>query len=598
MRKFLLLLIALGYCGMIVAQIIPQERRVNWEEALSSFSFIEPVNRVNIMDFGAVADGKTDNSVALTAAMTSLDGHAGQIYFPEGNYLFKNPIIMKDSVILRGGGAKKSHLLFDLKANKHAVRVEGSQDKHFVSLKAGFDKGSRQLVCDSAFYFHAGDWVEIREQNGDWNTAPVDWADWSVGQVGRLLAISGDTLFIEHPLRIDYSPNLHPQIQRIYPIQNVGLECLKIERMSQQDTTGGYNVYFDLAANCLLRGVESDSSVASHVYISRSTQIRVEGSYFHHAFAYDGVNTHGYGVTLAHHSGECLITNNIFEHLRHAMMVKTGANGNVFSYNFSTDPFRSEQNPDASGDISLHGHYAFSNLFEGNIVQNIVIDHYWGPSGPWNTFFRNRAELWGIIMTESDTTETSRQNFVGNETTDADFFHGLFALTGTDHFVYGNHILQQIILTGTDSLPDKSYYLQTLPDFWPAELGWPSVGLPGPLGEGSNPAQIRYMSGTDFTVCPDSSGVSVEKMLMHNLSFQIIPNPASSQFQLRFQQVLTNKLSYKIYNLQGQKVWEGVEFPKGQSKVILRPGITMIPGVYLLYVSLGKNQFVKKVVFK
>jgi len=163
---------------------------------------------------------------------------------------------------------------------------------------------------------------------------------------------------------------------------------------------GGYNIYFDYAVNSRVSGVESDSSSGSHVYISRSAQIKVEGSYFHNAFAYDGVSTHGYGVTLAHHSSGSLIVNNIFVYLRHAMMVKTGANGNVFAYNYSRDPFRSEAISDFSGDISLHGHYPFANLFEGNIIQNIIIDHYWGPSGPRNTFFRNRAELWGIIMTQ------------------------------------------------------------------------------------------------------------------------------------------------------------------------------------------------------
>ena len=77
---------------------------------------------------------------------------------------------------------------------------------------------------------------------------------------------------------------------------------------------------------------------------------------------------------------------------------QTGVNGNVIAYNYSIEPNRSEFPAEASADISLHGHYPFSNLFEGNIVQNIQIDLTHGPNGPFNTFFRNRAELYGIVM--------------------------------------------------------------------------------------------------------------------------------------------------------------------------------------------------------
>ncbi|MBM4395981.1 MAG: hypothetical protein FJ087_09850 [Deltaproteobacteria bacterium] len=54
------------------------------------------------------------------------------------------------------------------------------------------------------------------------------------------------------------------------------------------------------------------------------------------------------------------------------MMVTTGANGNVFGYNYSRDPYRSETINDFSGDISVHGHWPFANLFEGNVVANVM----------------------------------------------------------------------------------------------------------------------------------------------------------------------------------------------------------------------------------
>ena len=75
-------------------------------------------------------------------------------------------------------------------------------------------------------------------------------------------------------------------------------------------------------------------------------------------------------------------------------MAKQGANGNVFAYNYSLDPYRSEDPHDAGSDMLLHGHYPFANLFEGNIGESIIVDDTWGPAGPYNTFFRNRADLY------------------------------------------------------------------------------------------------------------------------------------------------------------------------------------------------------------
>jgi len=598
-KKTVALLLAAFFWQSMWAQTIPAKRRVNWQEALSSFLFLTPTNQLNVKDFGAVADGQTDNTAAVERAIASLDGRSGEIFFPEGKYFFNSSISLTDSIVLRGEGAQKSVLIFDLTNNAtHAIRIVGSSENHFVSLRGGFSKDSRKLICDSASYFHAGDWIEIHQQNGVWNTVPIAWANWSVGQMGRLLGISGDTLILEHPLRIDYTDSLHPQIQRVYPIQNAGIGCLKIKRLNTEGSGAGSNIFFDFSANGHVSGIESDSSVASHVYISHSTQIRIEKSYFHHAFVYDGSNTQGYGVTLAHHSGECLITNNIFVHLRHSMMLKTGANGNVISYNYSVDPFRTESVPDASGDISLHGHYPFSNLIEGNIVQNIIIDHYWGPSGPWNTFFRNRAELYGIIMTESDTTETSFQNFVGNETTNTNFFYGLFALTGSNHFMYGNNILSQIIPSGTDNLPDSSYYLESSPSFWLFNEVWPSVGPPSNLGKGSIPAQLRYLSGAGFTSCSDSSQVFVRKVPAQFIDFKVLPNSETSSIELQFDKSLNKPVYYALFNMSGQKLLEKHITLFNQNALHIRFNNRLFPGIYLIVVQVEKQYLVSKFIIK
>jgi hypothetical protein len=283
---------------------------------------------------------------------------------------------------------------------------------------------------------------------------------------------------------------------------NIGIECLKIKRQDQ--STSGSNIIFSYAANCFVRGVESDVSVSAHVDIFTSTRILVDGCYFHHAFEYDGGAKRGYGVTLNTHTGECLVTNNIFRYLRHAMMVKTGANGNVFYYNYSREVNRSEWPNNYGGDISLHGHYPFANLFEGNIVQNIIIDHYWGPSGPYNTFFRNRAETYGIIFTPGNPTTSNDQHIVGNDVdyNGISWIGGPYSITGSNHIQHGNNIEGTIRPPGTNTLNDTSYYLAEEPVFWDISDDWPSLGIPNPLLTGSNPARTRWFSSGSKTVCP------------------------------------------------------------------------------------------------
>ncbi len=578
------------------AQTIPADRRVNWQQVTEDYTYKTPEKTVSILDFDGVADGKTDNSEALKLAIVSLQNRAGTILFPAGTYLFNSTVVLPDSIQLKGDGSDVTILKFDLNQQpKNCISITGTAENHFVRLKGGYSFGSSKLLSDSASYFQAGDWVEILEDNGSWNTVPADWAKNSVGQIAKVKAISGDTIILRNPLRITYTDSLNPRLQRMEPVKNVAVSCLKILRVDKPTEGGGYNIFMDYAANSRIAGIESDTSSGSHVYFSRSAQIKVEGSYFHHAFAYDGVSTHGYGVTLAHHSSGCLVVNNIFVHLRHAMMVKTGANGNVFAYNYSRDPFRSESLSDLSGDISLHGHYPFANLFEGNIVQNIIIDHYWGPSGPLNTFFRNRAELWGIIMTQSDTTETSEQNFVGNECTNTSFFHGQFSLKGTNNFVYANNILGVIIPASSGELSDSSYYLTEIPDFWETDKHWPDIGLPNKLGTGIIPAKQRFENGGLLTVCPEEV-TAVRKYSSGDVAWQIGPNPAQGKLYISAPSGDGSaSFRLRIFDMQG-KLLSSKDYEK--RNIVVSLDKNWRSGVYLLEISSGKSRFLKKIVLE
>jgi hypothetical protein len=580
----------------LIAQVIPDERHVDWNLLVQHINIKKPVTEVNVMDFGAAGNGLTDDKPAVMDAIAALNGKLGYVFFPAGNYLIEGQIAIPDSCVLKGAGSNSSMLIFNMgEEPANCISVSKAQTTDFVGITNGFQKGSNLIAVADASSFGVGDYVEIRQENGSWDVVPASWAEFSVGQITKVSEVNGNTIKLESPLRIDYDADLNPEIRPITPISNAGLQCIKIKRIDEPEEGGGSNIYFSMAANCMVRGVESDSSVGSHVSINTSVNILVDGSYFHHAFTYDGASTRGYGVTLSHHSSECLITNNIYKYLRHAMMVKTGANGNVISYNYSIEPHRTEQIPDASGDMIFHGHFAYSNLMEGNIVQNIVFDHYWGPSGPYNTIFRNRAELYGIIMTTGGQVQSNMQNFVGNEVTNTSFLHGLYMLNGNNQFQFGNNIRGDIIPADTDTLSDISYYLTTPPYFWSSSISWPSVGEPNVLNTGTIPAQVRYQNASTLTSCPDSVSTAIHYNSAHNSPIiKIWPNPAHSVININPYVKYNGHVTLKLTNMVGTTMLTTTYATAGYK--VLKLHIENIPpGIYTLNIK-SVNYSLSKIV--
>ncbi|MEI8085927.1 MAG: T9SS type A sorting domain-containing protein, partial [Paludibacter sp.] len=444
-------------------------------------------------------------------------------------------------------------------------------------------------------------YVEIREVNGSWDTKPASWANKVVGQITKIIDIIGDKLILEDKLRISFEANLSPEIQKIKPREHVRIENLCIERIDNSKEATANNFQFNYAVNCMIAGVESSRSQGSHAKISLSSHIEITGSYFHHAFMYDGVGTKGYGVVLDSHSGLCLVTNNIFRHLRHAMMTKDGANGNVFAYNYSTDVYRNGANEfpsDFGGDISLHGHYSFANLFEANIVQNIVIDEYWGANGPMNTFFRNRVENYGIFMS---TTQTNNTNFVGNEVVGSIPF-GFFMTKGTGNFIFANNRNGKIYPTATSQLSDSSYYYNSIPTFWDIPDKWPSIGISNSLNEGIIPAKNRFNTGiytvpTDELLSGPNKIINFNRTVNNNL--EVIPNPASQYVFVDIDSSGNMKASLIFTDLQGKVMKYGDFYftQKGKiRKTIDISGFSV--GVYFMKLMTDNGIFTQKLIVR
>lgn len=589
--KYLPLAIVLVLSTTTGAQTIPPARLTDWSHAGLQDSIPSYTNVVSILSYGGIADGVTPNDTPFQNALAALNGQPGTILFPAGSYLFAHSISLPDSTVLQGTGST-SKLLFDLAGNtQDMINIQGSLGANIWGVSQYLSKNDTTIYLDSTTGLNIGDWVIL--YGNDSSLLFSDWAYGSVGQIFHIKDIQANKIVTDMPSRRDYPASFSARLKRITPVKDVGIECLYLERKDSttQQTT---NINFTCAVNCWVLGVESFRTNFAHIGLTRSSHITIRGNYFHHSWHYGG-SGQGYGIATQYTSGDCLIENNNFEHLRHSMLVQAGANGNVFAYNYSKDTYWDEPvlPANSAGDAVCHGNYPYLNLFEGNILQNIIVDDSHGINGPLNTFFRNRAQLYGIVMNTG--TPTDSVNYVGNEVTNPTFPYGNYSLSGAGHFQFGNNIKGTITPAATTALPENSLYLDAAPGYWMASLTFPPIGTPYPYNSVKNPAQTRYISG-DFTDCtpnPHFTPLSVSNISGQDTPIEFYPNPVDEDLFVTVPAAQT--FHFYLYNALGQLISSGTLGG-------VNPHLSMCrfrPGVYtlLVYDNAGmphRQQIIKK----
>lgn len=566
------------------AQVLPSERRTNWHQAGLRDTTTNGFLVLDMHTSGLVGDGTTPNDQILASIISGITSPGAILKFPEGNFLFKKSINLPSNIIIRGEGPETTILTLSLGGSGHGINISGTAvPADTSSIISGGRKDETFLVVKNPNPFKTGDWIQLIQNDN--NLVTSTWAKGTVGQIIRINAISNDTLRIASPLRLNYKISASPFIRRIKPASNSGIECVKIVRTDNTAPEQASNVRFSFATNCWVKSIESEKCTFSHVEAEYSSNLYIGGSYFHDAFDY-GEGGRAYGVILHFTSNECRTENNNFRNLRHSMLLQAGANGNVFSYNYSTLPnWVSGSLPkDAAGELVLHGNYPFANLFEENICENIIIDNSHGANGPNNTFFRNRASSFGIFF--SDTTSPG-QNIIGNEIPNITFPYSLvnYRILGSGHFVYGNNNKGIIDPPGSQNLPDQSYAYLQRPAFVPQE-NWSTVGTPNAMGSGSIPARDRFNAGFLFNeMCGNYSTTSMHYQSIFPNQISIFPNPAEEFFQIN----CTSEMRLlKVFDVTGKQILR----VQPNSKIFQIHAAEWNHGIYFIQAMTNDNRMV------
>ncbi len=475
----------------------------------------------NILDFGADNTGSSANDVALNNAINSLSGSKGVILFPAGIYLFNNYISLRSGLILRGAGSSSTTLLFNLGGNNDLININGSPGA-ITTATSAVQQFSNQVTVADPSIAGVGSFVKVYQENDGSiiDLSSSSWADNTVGQISYVKSKQANNLNFFTSNRRTISLSGVPKVQRLNMVTGVGIECLKIKRL---DASAGQttNIAFNFAAFCWIKGIESDSTNFAHVAITNSSNIEITGCYFHGSFAY-GSGGQGYGVVCQYSSGDCLVENNIFKRLRHAMLIQAGANGNIYAYNYSIEQKRTEIPADASQDIVLHGNYPYANLLEGNIAQNIGGDASHSINGPANVFFRNRALYYGISFSsgsgDSSVVIYNEVTATGNSSTFPFLSLGNFSTNGSNTKSSYNYVARapyngsftagnEPAFSPNGTVSFTHFNEITRPYYFSADLqpmGYP-VLYSAVSPAISIPARDRYVAGTNLTYCDSRS---------------------------------------------------------------------------------------------
>jgi len=249
---------------------------------------------VSVKEFGAVGDGVADDTVAFLKAIAETKN--GAIEIPEGRYRITNVLeISKPNLVLRGAGADKTVLFFptplnDVKPNWGAttggqrtsnyswaggyIWLRGNyRDKRLATVEAAANRGDNAVTVSTAAPFRVGQQVMVYLTDMPNNSlakhlysedsGPVEnlLGKTTTSLVSRIVAIEGQRLTLDRPLRFDIRPEWKPEVRAFEPtVTESGVEKLTFE-FPVSDYAGhftelGFNpVALSNVAHCWVRNV-------------------------------------------------------------------------------------------------------------------------------------------------------------------------------------------------------------------------------------------------------------------------------------------------------------------------------------------------------
>lgn len=409
----LLFVIAIGFPVYVRAQsasgIIAPSRMIDWSNA------------------GVVGGVQARTSVCATlspgaspseinSAIASCPSN-GVVYLNAGTYNLSSGIDFggQSNVTLRGAGPDKTFLVFTGDGGCNGlgadICISGSNSwqggpQNAASWTAGYSQGTTQITLSNTSNLHPGssfivlDQVDDSSDNGNLfvcSTQGVCSTEGSGGggrsnrsqqQLVTVTAVSGSTVTISPGL---YMPNWRgSQSPGAWWANQItsgdGIEDLSMDHTNSNDTAG---IGFNNASNSWVSNVRSITPNRNHVWMYIASHITIQNSYF---YGTKNGSTESYGVE-AFQTSDCLVENNIFQHIASPLLPTGPDAGNVYAYNYTIDDYYPVSSNWMMDGYQPHGAGENMTLFEGNTVDGVRSDAIHG-TRDFLTLFRNRILGW------------------------------------------------------------------------------------------------------------------------------------------------------------------------------------------------------------
>lgn len=217
----------------------------------------------NVRDFGAVGDGKHDDTAAFQRALAEVS--SGVIFIPEGRYVITDMLVIsKPNIVMRGAGPKKTELYFPIPLNEIKPNwgaTTGGKRTSNYSWSGGFlgirgtyqsavlarisepvQRGKNTIIVDNTSKLEVGQEIEIRMQDTPDNSLarylysddPRNSLEKLKGRVktslvARITAIDWNVVSLDRSLHFDIRGEWNPTVNRFAPkVTDSGIEELRI----------------------------------------------------------------------------------------------------------------------------------------------------------------------------------------------------------------------------------------------------------------------------------------------------------------------------------------------------------------------------------
>jgi|GEM_PF-5843663 len=254
----------------------------------------------DVKDYGAIGDGRTDDSPAIAAAIAAAS-HAGGgvVRFPEGTYRClglagrrRVSLLGEGATLLKGGGGPSSHILelsstLALPGTPLSGDVEEGATTVSLGSTAGFAPGDQVLLRDGVF--SCGSQGRNQELN-------------------RVREVSGTAVSLAHRAIGRYAAGRGGELVRLRPVGDLSVEGLAFLIPDGGERMVGGGVFGRLATNVTLRGCSvTGPDDDAGIQFEESAWIMIDGCQVRDGQHCGGLGR-GNGIVISESSHHCVVT--------------------------------------------------------------------------------------------------------------------------------------------------------------------------------------------------------------------------------------------------------------------------------------------------